>query len=53
MFSDEGFNRIMKQYVYRIASMKKNGTEIMVNVEQQEEMNPKMEQNILKKFKED
>ena len=53
MFSDEGFNRIMKQYVYRIESMKKNGTEIMVNVEQQEEMNPQMEQNILKKFKED
>ena len=53
MFSDDGFNRILMQYVYRISSMKKEGTEIEVDVEQQEEMNPEMEQNILKKFKED
>ena len=53
LFSDDGFNRILMQYVYRISSMKKKGTEITVDVEQQEEMNPEMEQNILKKFKED
>lgn len=53
MFSDENFTRIMKQYVYKISSMKKNGTNIIVNVEKQEEMNPEMEQNILKKFRED
>lgn len=53
LFSDDGFNRILMQYVYRISSMKKEGTEITVDVEQQEEMNPEMEQNILKKFKED
>ena len=53
MFSYDGFNRILMQYVYRISSMKKEGTEIEVDVEQQEEMNPEMEQNILKKFKED
>lgn len=53
MFSDESFTRIMKYYVYRITSMKKNGINITVNVEKKEEMNPEMEQNILKKFRED
>lgn len=53
MFSDDRFTRIMKNYVYRITSMKKNGTSITVNVTQQEEMNSEMEQIILNKFKED
>lgn len=53
MFLDDRFTRILKNYVYKIASMKKNGTSITVNVAQQEEMNSKMEQIILDKFKED
>lgn len=52
MFLDESFTRIMKYYVYRITSMKKDGINITVNVEKKEEMNPEMEQNILKKFRE-
>lgn len=53
MFLDESFTRIMKYYVYRITSMKKDSINITVNVEKKEEMNPEMEQNILKKFRED
>lgn len=53
MLSNDSFTRIMKQYVYRIASMKKDGSQIKVNVEQKEEMNPDMEQSILNKFKEE
>ena len=53
LFSDENFTRIMEYYVYRITSMKKDGINITVNVEKKEEMNPEMEQNILKKFRED
>lgn len=53
MFLDESFTRIMKYYVYRITSMKKDSINITVNVEKQEEMNLEMEQNILKKFRED
>lgn len=53
MLLDDRFTRILKNYVYRIASMKKNGTNITVNVAQQEEMNSEMEQIILDKFKED
>lgn len=53
MFLDESFTRIMKYYVYRITSMKKDSINITVKVEKKEEMNPEMEQNILKKFRED
>lgn len=53
MFLDESFTRIMKYYVYRITSMNKDSINITVNVEKQEEMNLEMEQNILKKFRED
>lgn len=53
MFLDDRFTRILMNYVYRIASMKKNGKSITVNVAQQEEVNSKMEQIILDKFKED
>lgn len=51
LFINDSFTRIIKQYVYRIVSMKKSGSYITVTVEQQEEMNPEMEQSILEKFK--
>ena len=53
LFADDKMTRILKNYVYKIASMKKHGTNITVNVQQQEKMNLEKEQNILKKFKED
>lgn len=53
IFTDDKLTRILRSYVYRIVSMKKNGANITVSVEQKEEMNSKMEQNILNKFKED
>ena len=53
MFSDEHHNKILKSYVYKILEMKKNGINVNVAIEKREEMNPKMENVILDKFKEE
>ncbi len=53
MFTSLKRDQILRSYVYKILEMRKQGTDIEIDVEKREEMNKSMEDKIIDRFKED